>query len=364
MSIAQYIVHERFYGAKSHTITNVDIVKSMPFGAHTLVIAQINDALYQLLVDVDGKDVLPLHVDEVRESLGTWVSTSPFPTGPFKALPGEQSNTSLVAGDVIVKYFRKLEPGLNPDVELLSQIPECPHVAPVLGYSTLDIGGQPYTLVMAQKFVPGKDGWAHALSTVADDFAPDARLLGEATANVHAALASAFGTTTVSASEVATSLTARLENLIHQAPELEEFRADAEAVYRALSGEVELQRIHGDLHLGQVLRTDDRYILIDFEGEPARPLAERKLPDSPLRDIAGILRSIDYAAHFDGEYLEWARQASESFLDGYDPLGGSATNQALLNAYILDKALYEVAYEINNRPDWVHIPLRAVKRSL
>lgn len=361
MSIAQHIVNERFYGAKSQTINDVEIVREKALGENTLVIARINDVLYQLLVDPEGKDVLVDHVDEVQDSLGAWISSGDFPAGPYQALSGEQSNTSLVAGDVMVKYFRKLEPGLNPDVELLSQIPDCPHVAPVLGYSSVDLDGSDYTLVMSQRFMPGADGWKHALSTTAGSFADEARLLGEATASVHVALAEAFGTTLVPAAEVADGLVSRLDNLIGQAPDLARYREDAVAVYRDLDGEVELQRIHGDLHLGQTLRTTTRYILIDFEGEPARPLAERKLPDSPLRDIAGMLRSLDYAAHFDGVHKAWGEEAASAYLQGY---GAVDLHRTLLDAYILDKALYEVAYEINNRPDWVHIPLGAVERVL
>lgn len=361
MSIAQHIVNERFYGAKSQTITNVEVVADREVGENTLIIARVNDALYQLLVDKEGKDVLPHHVEQVQESLGDWVSAGAFPPGPYRALSGEQSNTSLVAGEVMVKYFRKLEPGLNPDVELLSQIPDCPNVAPVLGYSTVELDGDEYTLVMSQQFMPGTDGWEHALSTTAGSFTDDARLLGSATATVHAALAAAFGTSIVPAARVADGLIARLDDLIAQAPELAQYREAAVAVYRGLDGDVELQRIHGDLHLGQTLRTEDRYILIDFEGEPARPLAERKLPDSPLRDVAGMLRSIDYAAHFDGAFEQWGAQAAAAYLSGY---GAEGMDRALLNAYILDKALYEVAYEINNRPDWVHIPLGAVQRVL
>ncbi|MFP7364328.1 phosphotransferase [Corynebacterium callunae] len=364
MSIGQHIINERFYGAKSQTINNVEIVASKELGENTLAIVRINSALYQLFVNVDGKDVLLNHVAEVGPSLGEWSSLTPFPEGPFRPLSGEQSNSSFITtgeNAVIVKYFRKLEAGRNPDVELLSQIPQCPNIAPVLGFSEVVLGNSRYTLVMAQQFIPGKDGWAHALSTTSDSFAADAELIGQATRNVHSALAEAFPTKVVPAADIAQGLINRLDSLIHQAPELERFREPATAVYRSLEQDVRIQRIHGDLHLGQMLKTDDRYILIDFEGEPARPLEERKLPDSPLRDLAGVIRSLDYAAHFDGgEHQSWADEATAMFLAGY----GSIDDQELLNAYILDKALYEVAYETNNRPDWVHIPLEAVQRAL
>ena len=126
--------------------------------------------------------------------------------------------------------------------------------------------------------------------------------------------------------------------------------------------------MHGDLHLGQVLFTRERYVLLDFEGEPARPLAERRLPDSPARDLAGLIRSIDYAAHFNAysgrpgpaDPARWAAEATEALLEGYGPLDAQKVPAGWLDAYVLDKALYEVAYEANNRPGWAGIPRAAV----
>ncbi|ANE04530.1 phosphotransferase [Corynebacterium crudilactis] len=362
MSIAQHIITERFYGAKSHTIDNVDIVLSQPCGNNTLAIVRINNAYYQLLVDDDGKDVLGDHVSEVGASFGTWSGNSAFPTGPFHELGSEQSNSSFISADnqVIVKYFRKLEAGLNPDVELLSKISDCPNIAPVLGFSEAQLHGHDYTLVMAQQFIPGDNAWKHALRTTATSFAADAEKIGQATHNVHAALSEAFPTAVVPVDNLAAALIARLDLLIAQAPELKQFKQPAIEIYQALEGNARIQRIHGDLHLGQLLKTAEDYVLIDFEGEPARPLAQRRLPDSPLRDLAGIIRSIDYAANLDGSHDQWVTEATAFFLAGY----GSIDDQELLNAYILDKALYEVAYEINNRPDWVNIPLEAVEKLL
>jgi maltokinase len=133
------------------------------------------------------------------------------------------------------------------------------------------------------------------------------------------------------------------------------------------AGEVRVSRIHGDYHLGQLLRTEDGFTVIDFEGEPARTLKERQAPASPLRDLAGMLRSLDYAAHAavagnssrdtDSQWLGAARAA---FLEGY---GGVRPNQAkLLAAFELEKACYEVVYEANNRPDWTWLPLGALER--
>lgn len=360
MSIKDFLQEERFYGAKSSPIKNVDVVLSKKIGSNTLIIARVDDDLYQLLVDETGRDRLAGHVAEVGPGLGKWVSKEPFPSGPFIPLSGEQSNSSFITDDVIVKYFRKLEPGFNPDVELLSRIPDCPNISPVLGYSVFEISGESYTLAMAQKFVRGVDGWKFALTTKDSGFEDDARLLGQAIAQVHRSLANAFGSRLIPVSDVAAGLKNRFTALLNQAPVLADYADQVLAVYSDLSGETAVQRIHGDLHLGQVLRTQDRYVLIDFEGEPARPLAERKQPDSPLRDIAGMLRSFDYAAHFDGVHETWKRRATAALLESY----ADVSNPQLLDAYVLDKALYEVAYELENRPDWVHLPLAAVQRIL
>ena len=130
-----------------------------------------------------------------------------------------------------------------------------------------------------------------------------------------------------------------------------------------------LQRIHGDYHLGQVLQAPGRgWVLVDFEGEPMRPMEERRRPDSAVRDIAGMLRSFDYvAASLDRErpreeMAEWARSARRSFLGGYEHRMGEPATGPLLDAFELDKAVYEAIYEARNRPDWLPIPLGAIAR--
>ena len=292
--------------------------------------------------------------------------------GAARIVSGEQSNTSLIFGEqAMVKVFRRLEAGQNPDVELLSQIDDCPNVAPVRGWVTETIDGEEYTLAMVQDFVPdADDGWRYALgfASLGASFGAEASLLGEATRNVHSALADALPTETVGVADLARSLEEHLDHLLTRAPALAEYADAVRDIYRGLGeGEHEVQRIHGDLHLGQVLRTGDEYVLIDFEGEPARPLAERRRPDSALRDVAGVIRSIDYAAHFPArsgaqgpeDPAAWVAEATDAFLDGY-----GVQRSALLDAYVLDKALYEVVYETDNRPDWVDIPLDAVRRLL
>jgi len=145
-------------------------------------------------------------------------------------------------------------------------------------------------------------------------------------------------------------------------------------------------RVHGDYHLGQVLRTEEDFVILDFEGEPARSIAERRAKQSPLKDVAGMMRSFGYAAyaalfaftlHAPDDYARlapwadtWARWAADAFLRGYlaaigdAPLlpRGAAGRQALLTAFTLDKALYELGYELNNRPDWVRIPLIGIQK--
>ena len=347
MDLARMLLDARFYGAKSEPVDKVEVVSETPAGDARLLILRVNGRhLYQVLVDDTGQDIL-------ATSPELYLRAHDLPQGEAKAIDGEQSNTSLIVGDQMVKVFRRLEAGLNPDVELLSQIADCPHVAPVRGWVTDTIDGREHTLAMVQDFVPdADDGWRYALGFATHNapFGAEASLLGEATRAVHEALAGAF--------EVGVGKPV-LGDLLDTAPVLGEFADAARAVYDSLDDEVPVQRVHGDLHLGQVLRTPDTYVLIDFEGEPARPLAERRRPDSPLRDVAGVLRSLDYAAHVAGASPEWAEAAGDAFLEGYG-IGRSR----LLDAYVLDKVLYEVVYESDNRPDWVHIPLAAVKRIL
>lgn len=380
MDLARMLSQARFYGAKSEAIDEVEIIREVSLaGAARLLILRVahggRHSLYQVLVDAAGDDVLAsspqLYLQAVEEGLGTHHGDVLPVDADIKAIEGEQSNTSLIVGDRMLKVFRRLEAGLNPDVELLSEIPDCPNIAPVRGWVTAEIDGSDHTLAMVQDFVPdADDGWRFALGFSALDapFGAEASLLGEATRAVHESLAGALPVTGVGTRELGEKLTQQLDDLVGRAPVLAEFAEDARAVYAALAeSETVIQRIHGDLHLGQVLRTPDTYVLIDFEGEPARPLAERRLPDSPLRDVAGILRSLDYAAHFPAhsggagpaDPTAWAQAATAAFLEGY-----GVAHSPLLDAYVLDKALYEVVYESDNRPGWVDIPVAAVRRIL
>jgi maltokinase len=202
-----------------------------------------------------------------------------------------------------------------------------------------------------------------------------------ATAEVHTDLARTLPSGPVPAEQraaLAAAMRSRLDRAAADVPELAPYAPALAATYDALARLREpltVQRIHGDYHLGQVMRTPDGWKLLDFEGEPAKPLAERRAPDSPVRDVAGMLRSFDYAARHmlaDGpsdpqrEYraAEWAERNREAFCDGYAKGAGDdpRTHDVLMRAYETDKAVYEVVYEARNRPSWLRIPLAAIER--
>jgi maltokinase len=205
------------------------------------------------------------------------------------------------------------------------------------------------------------------------DFASEAYRIGEAVGAVHATLAATLSTT--EARPPVARMVERLEVAARQLPAIANRIDDIRALFAAADAPTPLQRVHGDLHLGQVLRTSDRWLLIDFEGEPGQPIVERRELDSPLRDVAGMLRSFDYASHqprieaHDVDDLahrseEWARRNSDAFCDGYAAASGSDPREhaALLRAYEVDKLVYEIAYESRYRPAWAWIPMYAFDR--
>ncbi|MET1072751.1 MAG: phosphotransferase [Umezawaea sp.] len=307
---------------------------------------------------------------------------------PVRRLRGEQSNTSVVFGDrVIVKLFRRLATGTNPDLEVHRALRPygLPHVAALLGSVATTLDGEPVTLALAQRFVPGAvDGWklatAAARAPAGQDPRPedDLRELGIVLAEVHHALGRAFGTSALTGpllADARDTMLTRLDGAVVAAPVLEPYADEVRGTFAELTGippGEHVQRVHGDLHLGQVLRTADGWKVIDFEGEPSAPIARRVVADSPLRDVAGMLRSLDYAAAqvelSCGSYGEvvaarrWAERAKTAFLAGYGAATGTdlADRAELLRAWELDKAVYEVVYETRHRPGWAQIPLRAV----
>ncbi|SDO22141.1 maltokinase [Klenkia soli] len=318
---------------------------------------------------------------------------------PGDVISGEQSNTSLIYGETaIMKVFRRLEPGLNPDVEVHDALraTENPHIAPLLGHVEVDEdGGESATVAFLQSFVPNaSDGWRLATSSVRDlyaeadlhadevggDFAGEAERLGEATASVHRDLARVLPTAEAGAewyAQLAAQLIARLDAATAIVPELAEHADGLRVLYGAVGDIAEpttAQRVHGDLHLGQVLRTTTGWIVLDFEGEPARSLAARRELDSPLRDVAGMLRSFDYAARHmlveqpgDPQLAyraqEWAERNRTAFCAGYAAASGTdPATSPLLRALEADKAVYECVYEARNRPNWLMIPLTSLAR--
>ncbi|MFE2043727.1 maltokinase [Streptomyces sp. NPDC059477] len=325
------------------------------------------------------------------------------PALPPRLLDAEQSNTSLVYGDeFILKVFRRIQPGVNPDLEVTGALARqgCRRVpTPAAWFRTT----QPYgaTLGVLQPFLrDASDGWTLALDALAtgQDFATQAGELGRATAEVHLSLAAAFpvggdagaGGATADAGPLgsadaadmadvvtgpgesggrtAAAMAERLDAAAHSVPALRPYVPGLRSAFSALvscDAGPPAQRIHGDLHLGQVLRAGREWFVIDFEGEPSRPLAERRSPHSPVRDIAGMLRSFDYAARQRRPWRpEWARRCREAFCAGYAAGSGwdPRKKHALLRAYETDRAVYEVLYEARHRPDWLAVPMAAIER--
>jgi maltokinase len=343
------------------------------------------------------------------------------PAERVRPLGAEQSNTSLVYDDaMILKVFRRLTEGHNPEVEVIETLAK-------VGFTSVP---EPLAawrkdnadLAFLQRFLPGAtDGWHIALTSLRElfaeytigaspppgdalgagaaapyeatdpaeargDFAAEAERIGEVTAEMHQAMARGFGTQKVTGADWAESMEDQLERVLGSAagspgdPALLDGARRIIGRLRDCSDPGPAMRVHGDYHLAQVLRTDAGWFLLDFEGEPARPLEERTRPSSPLKDVAGMLRSMSYAPAVALSYQEddltklgraWEARNREAFLTGYlrraveaEPIlpTDPAVRSAVLAAFELDKALYEVAYERANRPDWAHIPLGAVQR--
>ncbi|MBA3275491.1 MAG: hypothetical protein H0T72_06830 [Chloroflexia bacterium] len=336
----------------------------------------------------------------------SWTSQSP------RMLEGEQSNTSVIFGrEAILKLFRKLQPGVNPDSEIISFLTDHHaflHVPRFLGSIALvfDREREPVELAAVQGFVPNQgDSWRwlpDALRTGSSDDLVDLlasiRLLGQRTGELHVALADSGGDAAFQPEVIDSSDVHEVEERLGR-----EVRGTASMLHRqgacshaeseslassllasvsradALVGTLQT-RVHGDYHLGQVLRTGDDFVIIDFEGEPSRPMRERRQKSSPLKDVAGMLRSIDYAVATASlsevgaaaGLGQWRSDAERAFLDGYLPVvrrdapalipdSEDAFGQAL-DLFMIEKALYEVRYELDNRPDWLDIPFGALRR--
>lgn len=378
--------------ASAHLVARLDDGTALYDGPHD---PAFTDALLELIVG-EGRAV----------AHGAWAAghfsgaTDAAPRGarvPATVLGGEQSNTSIVyrpdgAAPVICKVYRQLHHGDNPDVTLQTALAASGsrHVPASVGdvIGEWDDTGQPDGrarghLAFAQEFLPGvEDAWRVALLAAAagQDFADDARALGVAVAEVHLSLGELFEREPATGDLVEAVTAAwqrRLGIAVDEVPAIAPHRDAIDAFYaRAQAGAwPELQRVHGDLHLGQVILAPGRgWLILDFEGEPMRPMHERRRPDLPVRDVAGMLRSFDYVAgatelvHPERaeEARAWAASARQAFIDGYVAASGMdlARYRDLLAAFELDKAVYEAIYETRNRPDWAPIPLRAIAKLL
>jgi maltokinase len=445
--LARWMPQQRWFGSKGRPIADVtvlaerELVGGDPGCRHLLVDVAYADRsaagdheTYQVLVGLrrelpqrlehahigtagDRELYDAAHDNELSHVLLQLVASEAEEAGlAFHRLPGteiateltgivmsaEQSNTSVVFGDdYILKLFRRIGPGINPDLEVTRALAAagCTSIAPPLGWVEVADGRGAEagtTLALMQPFLrSANEGWQLAVTSVRDlyaeadlhadevggDFAAEAERLGATTAEIHLAMRETLPSRPADAAEngeTAKLMHERLDAAVEIVPELapyvEEMRAAFDAV-AALPPGVPIQRIHGDLHLGQALRTDAGWVVIDFEGEPARSLEERTALMSPLRDVAGMLRSFDYAArHLLAEQpglrqleyraAEWAERNRDAFCTGYArPAGHDPRDDGvLLRAFELDKAVYEVVYEARNRPTWLPIPLGSIER--
>lgn len=326
-------------------------------------------------------------------------NTGPLVVLSSRVLGGEQSNTSIIfqtaqvgtgaaATPMICKLFRAIHDGDNPDVVLTEALGAAGSlVAPrSIGHVTGQwrdtgkaLGTATGHLAFAQEFLPGvEDAWRVALhaAEIDDDFTERARALGVTTAEMHETLRAALPSRATTPADIASTVASmlhRFELAAKEVPGLAEYRPALEIVYEraAASPWPALQRIHGDFHLGQVLSVPGRgWVVLDFEGEPLRPMEERSQPDIPLRDVAGMLRSFDYVAgsyalsHPGKSAAAWASACRRAFVDGYIGRSGRdlREHRAVLDAFEIDKALYEAVYEARNRPGWVSIPRDAITR--
>ncbi|HYZ27678.1 MAG TPA: phosphotransferase [Thermoleophilaceae bacterium] len=442
-ALQEWVVNQRWFGAKGRTVSSLEVLQAVPLrndepllvlaliaaryaaGTHDLyqlpigirhrdegwdegVIAEVEGwTVYDGLKDpVLGRELLQRMRDSSVARAGgstltfRWLGRSDLNgANDVRPIGVEQSNSSMVFGDsLVLKSFRRLEPGVNPELELLRFLDAhgFANIAPLAGWYEYEGRLVESTLGILQEYLKGaRDGWSLAVEEDGED--PDRLIdqlteLGGVTGRMHSVLGSdasdpAFAPeepTTEALALITATVDEEIERIFKNLPPdddgpIAEIAGRAQDVRERLG---QLSRIgvggrvirtHGDYHLGQVMRTGRGWVVLDFEGEPARPLAERRQKRSPLRDVAGMLRSFSYVAAA-GEILgtrtvaeDWESRARAAFLEGYfreaDPAllpPGQESTQKLLSVFELEKAVYELNYEINNRPDWVGIPVKSI----
>jgi len=323
------------------------------------------------------------------------------PSGRVRAMGAEQSNSSIVFGErQVLKVFRRVEPGDNPELEMLRFLQRhgFRNIAPLEGWYQYNGELMDTTLGVLQAFVGGaRDGWELALDDIAEaGLIERIAKLGQVTAEMHTALGADAADPDFAPEDpgdealslLVATIDEQIERVFRDLPEDDETTAAIAGRGEEVRDRLQLLshvgvggrliRHHGDYHLGQTLLTrEGRWVILDFEGEPARPLLERRRKRSPLRDVAGMLRSFAYVASASGLQRGqpapdgWEMQARDAFLRAYmdriEPAllpAGQAAVDKLLQIFELEKAVYELRYEINNRPDWVQIPVAGILRLL
>jgi trehalose synthase-fused probable maltokinase len=423
-TIAQWLPHQRWFGAKARRIRHVTVADIVPMGPGVVLLADVEleggggeRYAVPLLTGSEIVDALD-NVEFVRAllallaragavpgdrgelcgvpaaGLAEWWPQGPPPDLTVRRIGGEQSNTSLVLGDAFVlKQFRKLAEGINPEAEIPRFLTErtgfrnTPRLAGHLEYR--DTRGGVTTLAVIQALVPDAvDGWQWILARLREPSGRSAtvqalRRLGERTGALHRALASepddpAFVPEPITAADVGSWTDAVVRQLSSAGAALpgESITVDPSAVRAGLAHLVGRRKIrhHGDFHLGQTLYQPAAgdWMIIDFEGEPLRPLEERRRKHAAPRDVAGMLRSIDYAAASAQDAAtslgDWKTDAARAFEDGYRQAAGIVSFSPesreafddVVAVFELEKAAYEIVYEANNRPAWIHIPKRGL----
>jgi maltokinase len=446
-TLQEWIVRQRWFGSKAREVAHIDVVEAVTLRAEgprlvlAIVEARFGEGTHEtyqvpiglrparegwterVIAEADGWTVYDGLADPAggRELLHRMRSGSEEPvddgtlrfawaesagaglggTVDVRPVGVEQSNSSVVFGDtLILKAFRRLEPGINPELELLRFLSArgFEHIAPLAGWYEFEGRLLDATLGILQEYLAGaRGGWELALDELATRpaaFLDRLRALGEVTGEMHTALGSEPGDPAFAPEEPSTEslslLTAdvdeQIERIFLHLPEIDAVAPiagrgqDVRERLQALShigagGRV--IRAHGDLHLGQTMVTDRGWVILDFEGEPLRSLPERRRKRSPLRDVAGMLRSFAYARAA-AQLLrgvavapDWEERARAAFLEGYFdraepsllPPGEGPTRQ-LLSVFELEKAVYDLRYELNNRPDWIAIPVAGIAQLL